>query len=64
MEKIGEDINDTASFIYPNRYGYFAKGNKVSNQTDSAYGVKFGKNDVVSLILNFDENTISFSVNN
>jgi hypothetical protein len=31
MDTIKEDINETASFIYPNRYGYFAKGTRVSN---------------------------------
>ena len=57
------DVNSSASFLYPHRYGYFGKGTKVSNQTDSTYGVKYSKNDVVSTIINFDESTISFSVN-
>ena len=58
-----DEINDTASFLYPNRFGFFANGHKVSNQTDAAYGCKFSKSDIVSTIIDFDKHEISFAVN-
>jgi hypothetical protein len=48
----------------PNGYGYGNDGNKLNNNTGSAYGATYANGDVIGMALDMDAGTLTFYKNN